>query len=107
MIDSIPEIVLKRLRENWGVRAESLNCFAEIKFMDGTSGWCWYLLALDPDDDDTIKCIVDEGDGPEIMNWTLGELETFYDSHGESPKIDREYRRMKADLLYSKLMGKA
>lgn len=102
----IPKAVYNRLRANWGPRSEAMACFAEIKFIDHSSGWAWYILAVNPEDDNTINCIMDEGGNVNICTLTLSELELFYDCNGNAPEIDTEYRRIKADVLYRKLGGK-
>lgn len=101
----IPKHVMRKLRANWGSRSEALDCFAEIKFEDKAGGWAWYILAVNPDDDDTTYCVVDEAGEVRVCTWTLTELERFYNRDGESPEIDAEYRPIKADVLYRKLMG--
>ncbi len=101
----IPKPIYKKLRENWGARADSLSCYAEIKFVDRLTNWAWYILAVNPDDDSTIRCIVDEAGEVKVCTWTLDDLDQFYNREGESPVIDREFRPMKADILYKKLKG--
>ncbi len=102
IIDTIPLIALRRLRANWGPKSESLACYAEVKFVDLVMGWEWYVMAINPDDDDMVRCVVRDYD-LRICTWTLGEMGRFYNSHGECPVLDTEYRRMRADILYDKL----
>lgn len=102
----IPAKVYEKLKSNWGPRAESLNCFAEYKLCGKSGKWAWYLLAVDPEDDETVKCIMTRGGVPDICTTTLSNIELFYDEDGELPEGDREFRPMRADVLYSKLLGK-
>ena len=51
----IPAKVYEKLKSNWGPRAESLHCFAEYKLCGKSGKWAWYLLAVDPEDDETVQ----------------------------------------------------
>ncbi len=99
----IPETIMQRLKDNWGEKADAMECYAEVKFIDTMSPWCCYIYALNPDDDDTICCLT----AGHIYTWSLRDLYNSYDTHGEQVFIDTEYRRRKASDLYRKLQGRS
>lgn len=90
------------LKANWGERATCMACFAEVKFIDELSGWSCYILAINPDNEDEIACIV-KGFDVELCTWSLKELYHSYNVEGESPCIDHEYRRVRASELFKRL----
>jgi len=100
----IPEKIKKALIKNWGDKAEAMDCYCEIKFIEPNSGWACYVYAMDPNDEDSIKCISHFRE-PKIMDWSLIEVMGCYNDHGEIVIIDSEYRRMRVDELYKKLRG--
>jgi len=94
---------IKRLLEdNWGEKAESMNCYTEVKFIDTESAWACYIYALNPADENTIACIID-GICLEVCEWTLKELYFTYNNQGEHPVLDQEFRRMRTSELFKKL----
>lgn len=100
----IPFKTKQLLKENWGPRAESMNCYAECKFFDDLSRWQCYIYAINPEDDDSIKCLLKfPGTAVEIVDWTLTQLANAYNSHGENPVMDREFRRIRVAELFKKL----
>lgn len=100
----IPEKVREALKLNWGEKADSLNCYAEVKFIDTLTPWACYIFALNPQDEDEIACIVHGGyRHSDIYNWSMKDLILTYNRNGEYPVIDTEYRRMKASELFKKL----
>jgi len=101
----IPESIKHRLMENWGDKANAMECYAEVKFIDTMSQWCCYVYALDPSDNDTICCI-SPGYGEQVHTMSLQDLCNTYDSYGEYVFMDTEYRRMKASDLYRKIQGR-
>jgi len=100
----LSERVKHSLRLNWGDKAEAMDCFAEVKFIDESSDWQCYIYALD-EDEDAIKClIVHYPCSCLIVTWSLQELYSFYNTQGELPIVDSEYRRMKVSELYKRLI---
>jgi hypothetical protein len=79
-----------------------MACFAEVKFTDELSDWACYILAINPDNEDEIACIV-KGFDVELCNWSLKELYNSYNEEGEAPCIDLEYRRVRASELFKRL----
>lgn len=99
----LSESMKKLLQLNWGDKAESLACYAEVKFIDPLSDWQCYVYALD-EDEDRIECLLyTRMLGVQITNWSLKELYLPYNEHGEAPFIDKDYRRTRASELFKRL----
>jgi len=96
--DKIKEV----LKGNWGEKADALNCYAEIKFIDPLSDWACYIFALNPNDENEIDCLI-KGQTIELCKWSLIDLGNCFNSEGERPKIDTEFRRTRASQLFKKL----
>lgn len=88
------------LLSNWGDKANAMDCYCEVKFIDESERWYCYIYALDPNDDDTIACILP---GPKAIEWSLKELYDTYDTNGEYIQEDTEFRRIRTDELFKKL----
>lgn len=93
---------LKRLRANWGEKADAMECNAEVKVYDPQSKWECYLLAINPDDDDELICIV-KGFGKEITTWSMSGLALLYNDQGEGVQIDHEFRPRKASEVFKNI----
>ncbi len=91
------------LTKNWGEKADAMDCYCEVKFIDVFSRWECYIFALNPEDENGIQCIVKHKDDVEIVEWSLDELNRHYNTEGEYPTLDNEFRRIKADVLYKRL----
>ena len=102
---SLNQKQLEKLKANWGARAQALACYAEIRVYDPLSNWECYLLAVNPNDDNELNCIISTNKwaSPNVSDWTLDELNMLYNSAGESPVIDEEYRPVWAFELFKKL----
>lgn len=94
--------VKENLLNNWGERAESMACFAECRYYDDQTDWSCYLLALNPQDEDEILCIVD-GHGVELIRWSLKEVCSKYNCVGEYVTFDKHYIRQRSAELFKKL----
>lgn len=89
--------IKQKLRDNWGERAEALECYAEVKFIDPLSSWCCYVIAMD---EEMLHCIFySDAMGVEVGYITLNDLNNMYNEEGEAPQIDKEYRPMKASTI--------
>jgi len=95
--------IKEKLKQNWGEKAECMNCYAEIKYIDESSTWACYVFALNPDDNDEICCLIHARHIIEAVRWSLRDLHESIDSYGENPKVDKEYRRMRVAPLFKKL----
>lgn len=94
---------LEKLKANWGSKAEALDCFAEVRIYDPLSSWECYILAVNPEEEDEIICII-SGTHVEVCVWNLNLR--LFNSNGEKPHVDTEYRPRLASEVLKKLMGK-
>lgn len=94
-----------KLLTRWGEKAETLSCLAEVRVYDPLSSWQCYILALNPNDADMIYCIISGGKNikPEACEWSLYELCMLYNSEGESPIVDHEYKPKLAAEIFKQL----
>jgi len=92
----------KKLIENWGDRAEAMDCLVEVKYIDELSRFACYIYALNPEDEDEIACIIHTGH-IDVCKWSLRELQRSYNGHGDNPIIDSEFRSTLASTLLKKL----
>jgi len=90
------------LENNWGDRAWSLQCKAEIRFYDPLSHWECYVLAVNPADHDEIYAIVN-GYQPMAGAWSLKAILACYNANGDHPSIDREFVPRDAFILFKQL----
>jgi hypothetical protein len=79
-----------------------MNCYSEVKFIYNSSQWACYIYALNPTDEDTIQCLMST---PYVhtREWSLNELYFAYDSDGEHPFVDQEFRKIRVAELFRKL----
>jgi len=98
---------IKRLKNNWGEKADSLHCLAEIRLYDPQSTWECYLYALNPEDEDEVRCIVkvSHQQEPSLEKWYLTNIKSLFNSHGEGVQVDQEYRPINTRILFKKLKG--
>lgn len=91
------------LKKNWGEKANTLNCFAEVKLIDRLSSWCCYIFAMD-NDEELIHCLLySHGIGVEIYTQCIQDIYSMYNEHGESPVVDKEYRRTRVTEILRRL----
>lgn len=82
---------VKKLQENWGDRADSLDCKAEIRAYDTGSRWECYIYAIDPENRDTAKVLLNNGE-PILTEVNLDELEKTVEAEtGRVPKMDMNF----------------
>lgn len=79
-----------------------MACYAEARFYDPCSTWQCYLLAMNPQDQDEIVCILD-GFDVELCNYSLKELFTKYNVEGECVMCDTEYKPRIAAQIFKTL----
>lgn len=101
----INHIIKKRLIENWGSKADSMTCRAEVRYYDPLSTWQCYVYAMNPEDENSIQCVVShrKNERPVCMDWTIKELERAYNEHGEGVEIDHEFRSREIGYILKKL----
>jgi len=96
---------IDKLKANWGQKADSLACYAEVRVYDPLSFWECYIFAMNPEDDDEIECIVKVGkDQPaSVEKWFMTNIKGLFNSHGEGVQVDDEYRPRRAAELFKQL----
>lgn len=96
---------IEKLTANWGEKADSMACFAEVRVYDPLSFWECYIFALNPEDNDEIDCIVKVGkdQAPTVERWFLTNIKGLFNYHGEGVQLDNEYRPRRAAELFKKL----
>lgn len=93
----------ERLKQNWGEKAETLNCYAEVKLIDPLSSWACYIFGMD-NDERLINCLLyTDAMGVEIYTHYIADIYGMYNEEGESPVIDTEYRRTRVNELLRRL----
>lgn len=99
----ITRSIKEDLKKNWGEKAETLNCYAEVKLIDPLSSWACYLFAMD-NNEEMIECLLySDSMGVEIHTESLEEIFHRYNEQGENPVIDTEYRRTRVVELLRRL----
>jgi hypothetical protein len=99
----ISQKIIEHLKKNWGEKADSLNCYAEVKLIDLLSSWCCYIFAMD-ESEEIIQCLIYSNMfGAVIETQRMDYILSMYNKNGEHPWIDREYRRMKVTELLKRL----
>lgn len=95
----------EKLKASWGEKAESMQCYAEVRVFDLSSAWECYIYALNPEDDDEVRCIVKVSRHAEAcaIPWHLKDILSLYTQSGEGVEVDKEYRPMRTAELFKKL----
>jgi hypothetical protein len=102
-----PDRIKKVLKDNWGDKANSLDCYAEVKLIDPHSSWCCYIFAMDQNEE-LVQCLIYSNMlGIEICTEYLHCIYIMHNSHGENPVIDKEYRKMRVNQLIKRLRNEA
>ncbi len=102
----INPITAMRLRDNWH-RAQALACYAELRLYDECSDWQCYLLAMNPENDNEVFCIISGGKNlePDTTLWSLHEIGMLFNANGEGVRVDTEFRRREAVEVFKRLKG--
>lgn len=91
------------LKKNWGEKANTLNCFAEVKLIDPLSSWACYIFAMD-ENEELVQCLIySDLIGVEIYTQCIYDIYSMYNEHGEHPSIDPEFRRIRVTELLRRL----
>ena len=91
-----------KLIDNWGEKAEALACKALIRLYDPLSALECYILAMNPQDEDEVYCIL-HGSSVEVCACSMQELLSMYNNHGEGVQRDLQFRPRCAQEIYRKL----
>lgn len=94
--------IKQRLLNNWGDKASAMACYAEVKLWDRRSGWAVYIMAMNPEEEDEVYGIL-HTDRIEVGAYTMKELGASYNTYGEYPVLDPDYRRRWASELFKQL----
>jgi len=94
---------IKNLKANWGEKALTLNCFAEVKLIDTLSSWVCYLFAMDQDENMVDCLIYTQLRGVERHTLCMSDIHSMYNENGEHPMIDHEFRRIRVPQLLRRL----
>jgi hypothetical protein len=97
----------EKLKANWGDKAESMACMAEVRVYDPLSFWECYIFAQNPEDENEIMCLIHTNklSSPGVSKWTLQELCALYNQDGEGVEVDQEYRPRRTAELF-KILNK-
>lgn len=91
------------LKKNWGEKADTLNCYAEVKLIDPLSSWACYIFAMN-ETEELIHCLLYSAAlGVEIYTQYIYDIYSMYNEHGENPTIDNEYRRTRVTEILRRL----
>lgn len=95
----------KRLNENWGVLMECLECYAIVRLYDANGPWQCYLIAINPDDQEEVYCIISAGKNlpAEVTYFSMQDISCLYNALGERVQVDYEYRPKMAKTLLKEL----
>lgn len=95
--------IKEALKQNWGEKATTLNCFAEVKLIDPLSSWCCYIFAMD-ESEEMVHCIMySDMIGVEIYTQCIYDIQSMYNEEGEHPIIDPEFRRTRVIEILKRL----
>ncbi len=95
------------LKKNWGEKATTLNCFAEVKLIDPISSWACYIFAMN-ESEEMIHCLLySDAIGVEIYTQCMQDIQSMYNEEGENPIIDQEFRRTRVTELLKRLRNDA
>ena len=95
--------IKQALKKNWGEKANTLNCFAEVKLIDPLSSWCCYIFAMD-ESEEVVHCLMySDMIGVEIYTQCMYDIQAMYNEEGEHPIVDKEYRRTRVTELLKRL----
>ena len=94
------------LIENWSDVMYCLACYATLRVYDTQGPWQCFLIAINPQDQDEVFCIISYGKlQADVETCRLSELGQMYNSHGEPLQIDYEYRPKLAYQILRQLKG--
>src|SRR6185295_19301321 len=90
---------------NWGDNTESLCVYAPVRVYDAHGPWQCFLVAMNPDWQNEIFCIISSGCKSDafIGAWSLDDMSAMYNSHGEPLEVDQEYSLKLASQIIREL----
>lgn len=96
---------LEELKTAWN-KADMLEVFALFRIDDPAGGLTFYVLAVDPDDEDQMMCIVDSPVSLEVTAVNMKDVFALHDNEGNKARIDPGFRPINAYTLFNKLRKK-
>lgn len=102
---NINDRTLEKLKKAWE-KADSLDVPAMIRIDDPAGGLSFYVLAIDPMDEDATISIVDSPLSLEVARIRASDIFALYDAEGRHAQIDRNWTPISGQILYKKLRGK-
>jgi hypothetical protein len=96
---------VRALMQNWGDKAQALDCLAYTRFYDPLSSWECYIYAVNPEDPDEILCII-HGEFTSVEVWNIKALFTLFNAHGENLLLDQEYVAQNVRTILNNLARK-
>lgn len=102
----IPLSKIEKLKINWGEKADSLEVMAEVRIYNTSPNWECYIYALNPENNDEFQGIWNSANGIDVQLidcWSLQALSEHYNSEGEYPKIDSDFRPRLASEIYKQV----
>lgn len=95
----------QKLMKNWDSSNDSLHCNAEIRVYDPASSFQCYIIAMYPEDENTIYCILQTNKCSQAVATlhTVFALDAMYNENGEGLEIDTEYRPRQASEILKRL----
>jgi hypothetical protein len=90
----------KQLLNNWGEKADTMQCYAPVRFYDALSKWECYIYAMNSADENEILTLINWPAGFIVANSvTMNDLEGLFNEHGEGIVNDVDYRPIKLPAL--------
>lgn len=99
-------MTVDKLKEAWGEKASALDCMALVKVDDPLGGLSFYVIAVDPVDENKLMCIVDSPVSVEVAEIDGNDLFNLYDTEGNFAHIDTNFRPQHAQTLYRRIREK-
>jgi hypothetical protein len=81
-----------KLKENWGEKADGLDCLAYVKVVGAERDWACFIFAMNPENEDEVMTITRDFHDYEIMEWSVKDLFALYNKEGEYVYVDKEYK---------------
>ena len=102
----ISQTEINNLIANWGdSMGEMIQKNAMIRIFDHLSKWECFLIAINPEDQDEVFCLLN-GFHPELDIWRLTEIFECYNKDGDHPRIDDRFVPINARQLLQNLKEK-
>lgn len=92
----------EKLKANWGDKADSMACKAEVRVYDPTSPWRCYIYAMNPEDENQV-CVLVRGFEVETCEMDMRDLQSMFNVEGEGPIVDMEFRPRQVSQLFKLL----